>query len=570
MDFLNRAFAQISDLFKSLSPGARISSGLLLVVIIVSLAYLFRSNASGPDTYLMGGQPFSAAELPAMEAAFSAAGLTGCEIDGNRIKVPRGQQTVYMGALADAGVLPANFGSYLEKALTNDGPWTPKAKREESLKVAKQRELQLILCSMKGIEAASVIYDEKKAGGFSQQTMCTASVAVKPIGSRALDKEQVSMIRHSVASAFAGLRPENVSVSDLNGRIHSAKSSDGKSSDVSDDGYLALKEAYLELYQSSVSNQLAYIPGVVATVNVDLFLDTDYEETKTILDPKTVIYESDKSTSSKTSEAPGPAGRPGLAAQQPPGGANQPGAVGIASTGSKMSEETSHTQNNTAIPTTVQKRRQAGMTPKQVKVAVAIPTSYYDKIWQERNPAAAGQEPKQPDAAALAEIERQVNEKVKNQVVTLLPPHDPTKDPFPQVTVESFQHIVSATPAPPALQEQALAWVGQYWTTLGTGGLALVSLIVLRSVVRSGPKTTAASAMAVTSESNYSTSLSLVAGDDGSTDDASPNSEPTTPRSRLKRRVGNGPSLREELAVMVKEDPDSAVAVLRNWIGTGA
>ena len=38
-------------------------------------------------------------------------------------------------------------------------------------------------------------------------------------------------------------------------------------------------------------------------------------------------------------------------------------------------------------------------------------------------------------------------------------------------------------------------------------------------------------------------------------------------RSRLKRRAPHGPSLREELSELVKEDPDTAVNVLRAWIG---
>ena len=38
-------------------------------------------------------------------------------------------------------------------------------------------------------------------------------------------------------------------------------------------------------------------------------------------------------------------------------------------------------------------------------------------------------------------------------------------------------------------------------------------------------------------------------------------------RNRLKRRTPHGPSLREELSELVKEDPDTAVNVLRAWIG---
>ncbi len=42
MDFLNKALAQFSDLFRSMTPGGRITAGLLLVVAVVSVGYLFQ------------------------------------------------------------------------------------------------------------------------------------------------------------------------------------------------------------------------------------------------------------------------------------------------------------------------------------------------------------------------------------------------------------------------------------------------------------------------------------------------------------------------------------------------
>ena len=61
-------------------------------MVIVSLAYLFNNQVSGPDALLMGGEPFTASQLPAMEAAFAKAGLNDYEVEANRIRVPRGPQ----------------------------------------------------------------------------------------------------------------------------------------------------------------------------------------------------------------------------------------------------------------------------------------------------------------------------------------------------------------------------------------------------------------------------------------------------------------------------------------------
>jgi flagellar M-ring protein FliF len=42
---------------------------------------------------------------------------------------------------------------------------------------------------------------------------------------------------------------------------------------------------------------------------------------------------------------------------------------------------------------------------------------------------------------------------------------------------------------------------------------------------------------------------------------------PAAPRLRRRRSKG-GPSLRDELVEIVREDPDAAANILRNWIGT--
>jgi flagellar M-ring protein FliF len=55
---------------------------------------------------------------------------------------------------------------------------------------------------------------------------------------------------------------------------------------------------------------------------------------------------------------------------------------------------------------------------------------------------------------------------------------------------------------------------------------------------------------------------------------ASPEAQPepgetaeTVAAKRLRRLVGGGPNLRDELSDLVKEDPDAAANILRTWIG---
>ena len=254
-----------------------------------------------------------------------------------------------------------------------------------------------------------------------------------------------------------------------------------------------------------------------------------------------------------------PSGRPGVAAQ---GGVNQPAVVG-ASGGSENTQEDTQVETQAAVPSTVRHFTQQGLTPKRVTVAVSIPSSYYEKVWYERNPPVAGAPAAKPDATALADIESKVKGDVENAVVALLPAPagGRHRSRFRGSEVTTFQHLPSPPIAKPALIDIVSDWLAQYWQTLGMIGVALVGLGLLRSMVRAVP--------AAAAQPDRERCLPLASAKARRRDEGQPAAPAGVQnvRSRLKRRTPHGPSLREELSELVKEDPDTAVNVLRAWIG---
>src|SRR4051794_34481960 len=174
MDFVNQAYAQLVELLRSMSPGTRLATALLLVIVVVSVAYLFQYNVAGGDEFLLGGRPFSASELTAIEAAFAKAGLGKSQIVGNSIRIPRGKKELYLAALADGNALPADFYRYLDDAVNKDSPWASAKSLEMRRWNAKQKEISLIIGKMKGIETATVQYDEETKRGLVQSKQKTA------------------------------------------------------------------------------------------------------------------------------------------------------------------------------------------------------------------------------------------------------------------------------------------------------------------------------------------------------------------------------------------------------------
>jgi hypothetical protein len=116
---------------------------------------LFNTRLAGGDTYLLGGRSFSAGELVAIQGAFGKANLGGYEIDGARVRIPTGQQAVYMGALADAEALPMSFGDHWTRAISGSNPFESSQQQEKRLRIAKQEELGTWIREMRGTRRSS-------------------------------------------------------------------------------------------------------------------------------------------------------------------------------------------------------------------------------------------------------------------------------------------------------------------------------------------------------------------------------------------------------------------------------
>ena len=217
MDFLNKSLAQVSELFRSMTPGARLTAGLLLAVVVVSMGYLFRQGVSGPDAYLFGGEPLSDGQLTRVEAAIAQAGLSDYHREGNRIRVPTGQQAKYLAAVADGGALPSNFNAILEDALGKDSPWASREQTRTRLKIAKEQTLSEIVRAMYWVESASVLYDEHESHGLREvrgAKQMSASVSVKPVVGETLTPSRAKNIQKLVAHAV-NMQANDVAVINL-------------------------------------------------------------------------------------------------------------------------------------------------------------------------------------------------------------------------------------------------------------------------------------------------------------------------------------------------------------------
>jgi len=550
MDFLNKTFAQFSDLFPSMTPGGRITAGLLLVVAVVSVGYLFQSQVGGGDDYLFGGDSIPRATLRKMEGAFGNANLNNFTFEGNRVRVPRAQRAAYLKALVEGKALPPNFDDLLKD---DDGSVfeAPKQK-DERLRLRKQAAMSLVISLMQGIESAHVIIDQQPGfDGLDRTPLKTAVVEVTASGNIPLDDEQVENIHNFVKGAIAGIKPGNVTVIDGNGGSYVWENDFGGAGSST---YARAVHKTEQSLTAKIRSHLKYIPGV--TVSTLAILD-DKKGSRTVEiknDPKPIPVRTSENSRTSNRDSSSVGGAPGVGAQG--GGANQPASVGA--NGGKGSNETSDESKSETVSVVSQTRSEKesfDLVPKTTKASIGIPASYYEEVWRKKNPPKDGEEAKKPEAADLEKIADDVAKEVKAAVAILLPNAAEVKNPTSLVNVTTFQDIKTAEIHGPPATQRALTWLGQNWPMMAMVGLVVFSLGVLRSTLRGVPVPAAESA---------AVSMRVTGAEPKS--EAEETVEAMAAR-RLRRMTGSGPSLRDELSELVKEDPDSAANVLRSWIG---
>jgi flagellar M-ring protein FliF len=543
VDFLNRTIAQISELFRALSPAARITTALLLVAIVLSIALLFNHQFAGGDRYLFGGEPVAFTEINAMTAAFGKAGLKDFELEGNRIRVPHGKYADYMAALADAGVLPRNFLDPMKKSLEGNSIIVDRKTREEKIKVAQQEQLAEIVSRMRGIEWATVMYNVENQISLDAKRTVTASVTVKPVGSQTLTDDQVQKIRLAVGPPI-GATPESVSVIDDNGTPYPGATPGDPASGKNE--LLATKQKYEQQYAQRIRQAISFVPGAIVVVNVDLNSELDNSiPAATSVDPRLIPAPGQTESAPVRSNTSLPGSPSSPLAQQ--GLSNMPAIIanlvgGHARTVSSAADRTTQDMSDSSQS---QVRRPIPLTPKRVTASIGIPASYYEDVWRRQQPG-----------LSLMEVERQEQAKIEKYVLPQLPiPEGAAGDAASRLVVRTFQPVSAPLAEKPTTQDRALAWCGEHAGPIGMGFLGLVSLLMVRSIARSPTRVSA----------KDSHDKLTIARED--TDGQWPTSN--SARSHASRTTTE-PSLRDELVDMVRDDPDAAANVLRRWISAAS
>ena len=576
MDFLTNAYTQLIEMFKPMPASAKITTALLLAAVVVGVAFLFQSDQLSGDEYVLAGHVFSQEDLSLALASFADAQLNDYSVENYKIRVPRKKRYQYLAAMSQANALPQTATDLWKQKFDGNLLESSEVKRWRN-QYQKKRELERTLAEMSGIRLATVQFNVESSNSLVGGSEKSCLVAITPTSRVPIDGQLIRTVREAAAS-WLNMRPEDVGVLDmLAGRTYSGDSMGDFAS--GEDDYSSYKSIRENELTKKIFDALDFIPGAKIAVQIELTPEVRHEVTSIKYNEKPTAIETSAQADEETITSGNTGGRPGVAANNDPSGfANSAASVDTQTT--QTTRNSSNEQQRSVVGQERTTRELLPFSPKKVTVSIGVPKSYIAKVWHQENPPADGEQPGTPDQNQLDAIEGEVTTSIEKTVNNLLPSVDAGVNPFPRVAVTTFTALSVAPDPGPSQSLLMMEWLQDNWTSIGMGLIAIIGLVFLRGMVKSGQAGLAGSAgqagaAGQAGGAGGSGDGSMLGGAEsggaggGSLGGVGGDSEedPLTKSLRERFAQSEGPTLREELTGLVRDDPDSAAAVLGMWIG---
>ena len=302
-----------------------IGATVAVFAVVLGLARL----ASQPGMSLLYAGLESAAAGEVVQALDARA--IPYEVRGDAIYVASSLRDETRLMLASAG-LPANSHSGYELLDQLSGFGTTSQMFDAAYWRAKEGELARTIVASPHVRQARVHLAQAPTGPFSRDQRPTASVTITPMGG-ALSPAQARAIRYLVASAVAGMQPEDVSVIDGAGGLVYGPEGDGSLGAVPDDRAQDLKRRVERLLDAHVGHGRA-----VVEVSVETVTEREVIQERRIDPDQRVALRTETEETANTSTGPG--------AQGVTVASNLPDGEAAAEPGTSESRETLTRQRN--------------------------------------------------------------------------------------------------------------------------------------------------------------------------------------------------------------------------------
>ncbi|MBC7834732.1 MAG: hypothetical protein H7Y88_06485, partial [Phycisphaerales bacterium] len=399
MDQLRNILATIQKQLGRLTGTHRLLIASLAVIAIMSL-FLVTQYAGKPSwvPLMPGSPPEDVARAKEFLAVQQVAFKEG---DGGELLVRPADRTSLTARLQLAGKMPADT-TVMFKSIAESQNWMmSKGQLDQVYQRAVMNELCSIIREFPGVRDARVIIDSPAQAGFGpSHKKPTAQVTVFTEPGKYLDQSSVDALASLVAGSTAGLEPRAVQIIDGDkGRGYKVRAGDG----LMDAGgtYMEQVAKVEQRVQEKIENQLAFIGGVVVSVNAHVDVGQSQSRIQKVLPNKAgseVFVVKEKTNTSDSSQGTRGAA-PGVLANT---------AMDVNSGGGGAGNRTTQEDAETTIEPAIGREETTTVDPKgkptKIYVAVSVPRDWAVRVAQQKKGGAAvGATPTDPAASATGE-----------------------------------------------------------------------------------------------------------------------------------------------------------------------
>ena len=364
-DFILKVWAQVSAFWVVQSLSRKVTIGVVAAALIVGMAVLIVTRHEDPYEYVF--VDLSSEDSQAIVDFFKRNGVNDFVVDSKGVKVPKDRVLSLRLQLSQEGI-PAHGVVGWEKFDKQEFARTEFEQQINRLR-AIQGELSRTIQSIDGINSARVhIVLPKQTVFVQEQKDPTAAVYIKTKRGVVLDDKQIRGIQHLVSRAVEGLKPNNISIIDQEGKLLTKVESEDFASKMSKEML-----SYKQTVEREIEEKIRSIVGkVVGHEHVDAKVDatvdfTQEEQTISDVDPdKTAVVS--RNTSGETMQGSGlnPTGIPGSKSNVP-GEQEAPSSTGNSSSNKRDSELV-----NFEVSKTVSKKLMPVGTLRRLTAAVLV------------------------------------------------------------------------------------------------------------------------------------------------------------------------------------------------------
>jgi flagellar biosynthesis/type III secretory pathway M-ring protein FliF/YscJ len=549
MDFLKSQLDRIQQQLAQLSATQKMLTGALVAIMVLTLLFWGRYAGTAEMSPLLD-QPFAADDIARVTSAIASKGIE-YKVSGDRVLVPADRK---MEVLADLGyqrMLPRDTTSGFDEMIKQMSLWESPTMEKERFNRAKEITLSQIISRFPDVQSAQVVIDPTQQRVIGGNVLPSATVYIAMRDGQKPSKKLVYAAADVVTGSQAGLPRNRVAVI-VDGVSFPVASKE-------EDGFipediLQMVQANERRYVDKIQNMLAFIPGALVSVTVDLNTISSQKQA-TEVDPKKVVsapLEENNSTEETHSSAPS-GGEPGVVANT--GISIDGGAAGGGGDNSSTMEK-NQTKYMVEMTKTVTTSKIPAGTATPVAAAVRVPRSFFVNLFKSRNPDAT----KEPDDAVLKPIIEAELSNIRQVVMGCTALKDPGA-----VTVETYPDLAARMPM--AMASAASAGGGaltmafsSHLKEIAVGVLAMFSLLMVMMMVRkAGPQPVVA---AIRNEPKEPPPLiggedlaAEVGGGDGMLDGM-----------ELDEDAVRAQQMLTQVETMVKDNPDAAANLVQRWL----